>query len=284
MSEKRTTSLGRLSRLGRKKPAGKPAASGETATKREDAVAAAQADTFIDEVSDELRKERLYALFRQYGPYGLAAIVAMVVAAAAFEWRQSASQSAAEDAGGALLTAESGSEDAEAKAGAVLAAVEEGGARLVAELRAAELRRQAGDVAGAVALYKEIAARSDLDRKYRDLAAIKAVMAEIDTGKPDALLASIEPLTAPGRPFRVLALELQAAAHLRLGQTEAARRALGSALETEGAPQGLRTRAGQLLEALGGPLERPTPVGSTGDASESGSAAPDAAEPNASGG
>ncbi|MEL6317919.1 MAG: tetratricopeptide repeat protein [Pseudomonadota bacterium] len=273
MSDKRPAStarpLGRLQRPNRGKASGakqNPAAGAKDPIEDE-ALAAARAaagtrgaeagDSFIDEVTEELRRERLFRALRTYGPYAIAAAVALVVAAAVLEYRAATSEEAARFVGGALLAAEGGEGAPATKADAVLAAANADGPKLIAELRAAELRRQAGDEAEALALYREIAGRPALDPKYRDLAGVKAVMIDLETGEPAALLRALDPLVADGRPYRPLALELRASVLLRQGDRDAARQALADALDSPGAPQGVSSRAAALLQALGG---RPAPA------------------------
>ncbi|NNL35893.1 MAG: hypothetical protein HKP35_08755, partial [Silicimonas sp.] len=62
-------------------------------------------DSFIDEVTDEVRKDRLYALYRKYGWVAALAVILLVGGAAANEWRKASARTQAEAAGDALLTA-----------------------------------------------------------------------------------------------------------------------------------------------------------------------------------
>ncbi len=271
--------LGRLPRLNRSKKASDAgrgsreapdAASAETRARgATPASPAAGGDTFIDEVTEELRRERLYAALRRYGPYALGAAVALVIGAAVVEWRRSAAEEAARAAGGALIAVEEqGPEAAGERADALLgfAAGADAGPALVARLRAAELRRQAGDADAAVALYREIAAETDLAPRYADLAVLKAAMIDSETAEPDTVLDALAGAAAPGRPYRALALELSAAQQLRKGGVLEARRALAEAQATPNLPQGAASRIAQLLEALGGPPPPPTPVGAVTEA------------------
>lgn len=215
-----------------------------------------ETDTFIEEVTEELQRDRLYAQFRKYGPYAIAAIVALVGGAAINEYLGGAKDEAARRAGDALTVASEAADPAAAFLD--LAQNEPDGVAMVARFRAADARLGSGDAAGAAALLDEIAADNGIDPLYRDLATLKAAMSRLSHGEARAAADALLPLTTPQNPFRALALELRASALLELGETDAARGALIDAIAEETAPQNVRTRAQLLLDAIGGPVEAPT--------------------------
>ncbi len=45
-------------------------------------------DSFIDEVSEEVRRDRLYATFRRYGWIAILAVLLLVAGATWNEWRK----------------------------------------------------------------------------------------------------------------------------------------------------------------------------------------------------
>lgn len=208
-----------------------------------------ETDTFIDEVTEELRRDRLYAMFRRYGPYLLAAIVLVVAGAAVNEYRKAQRTETARAIGGALLEAE----QADEKAAAYLsvAASAEPGAAMIARFNAAALRAEEGDLQTAASIYRSVAVDPNLAPRFRDLALLKAAMAEADIADPQSLIQTLAPIAAEGAPYRPLALELQAAAFLRLGDETSARQALIEAIASPGAPRNLIGRANEVLAALG---------------------------------
>jgi hypothetical protein len=64
----------------------------------------------------------------------------------------------------------------------------------------------------------------------------------------------LEGIAAAGRPYRVLAQEQLAMLAIEEGQTDTAITLLTALLTDQEASQGLRTRASQLIVALGGTL------------------------------
>ncbi len=62
-------------------------------------------DSFIDEVTEEVRREKLYGYLRRYGWIAVAAVLLLVGGAAFNEYRNAQERAAAEAAGDALLDA-----------------------------------------------------------------------------------------------------------------------------------------------------------------------------------
>ncbi len=62
-------------------------------------------DSFIDEVTEEVRRDRLFAMFRKYGWIGVLAVVAIVGGAAYTEWSKARSEARAQAFGDAVLDA-----------------------------------------------------------------------------------------------------------------------------------------------------------------------------------
>lgn len=202
-----------------------------------------QTDSFIDEVNDEVRRDRLFATMRRWAPLAVLAVVLLVGGAAVREWRAAGAEAAAEARGEALLRA------FEAEDAAAIAAVDaDGAAAAVAALLAAAV-----DPEAAPALEAAVA-DPDLPARYRDLAALGAVWAA-----PDAPLeerrALLEAVAGPGAPYRLLAEEGLALLALEAGEDADALERLRSILDDAEATPAMRERARQLVVALGGALD-----------------------------
>ncbi len=207
-----------------------------------------ETDTFIDEVSEEVRRDKLYALMRKYGWIAVLLVVLLVGGAAFNEWRKASDRAAAQALGDAILAAEEQA-DPGARA-AALASLEVDGdaAAVVAMLTAVE-----GN-AGVDAL-KALADDPGIDSLYRDLAQLKLVSRTASGLDPAERRARLEPLAVAGAPFRVLAEEQLALVEVDEGQTEAAITRLNALLVDDEASGALRRRASQLIVALGGSLD-----------------------------
>lgn len=225
-------------------------------------------DLFIDEVTEELQKERAYAAFRRYGPFVGAAIVLIVIGAAVNEYLKSAATESARAAGSAFLELVETDVEPNAAAQALADAASEmdaPGAVLFRFQQATRLQ-EAGDMETARAVYRTVAATEDLTPLYRDLAAIRGAMVAFETEDPSVLIKELALASEGGRPYRPLALELTALAEIRDERIEDARRTLGLLIEAEESPGFLRERATQLLEAIGGAA--PSATGPAGEAAE----------------
>ncbi|MEL6979199.1 MAG: tetratricopeptide repeat protein [Pseudomonadota bacterium] len=212
-----------------------------------------ETDIFIAEVTEELQRDRAYKLFRRYGPFVAAAVVLIVIAAAVNEYMNASATQAAREAGAAIFEAVEG-EDLDASIAALTAKADDlsPGAAIVARLNAAALAAQNGDEAQAAALFDRVAADAEPQSPYRDLGLLRAAMMRFDAAPASESIAAFEPLTAQGRPFRALALEMLGAAHVKAGDLAAARDAFRAAFEEPLAPQSLRVRAADLLVGAGG--------------------------------
>lgn len=203
-----------------------------------------ETDSFIEEVSEEVRRDRLFRLFRRYGWIALAVVILAVGGAAWNEYRKASERRAAQALGDALLAADG--------AAALDGITAEGpAAQAVIDLTRAEALATAGDKAGAAELLRRVGARAELPAVYRDLAALKALILEGPDMATDARLAAIEPLAQPGAPFRLLALEQRALAQIAGAMPDEAVATLRTLLELPDATPGLRQRATQMIVALG---------------------------------
>ena len=203
-------------------------------------------ESFIDEVTEEVRRDKLYATMRRYGWIGVVAVVALVGGAAFNEWQKARATSAAQTLGDSVLAAMS-ADDAAARAEALRAVPAEGDAQaILALLAAAEAEGDAGR-----ADLEAVAANADLPRLYRDLATLKLVLLP-GAGDADARIDMLMPLTTAGAPFRLLAEEQVALADLEAGRAPEALDRLHQIWLDEQTTQALRRRAGELIVALGG--------------------------------
>lgn len=210
-------------------------------------------DSFIDEVTEEVRKDRLYALYRKYGWIALLAVVLLVGGAAANEWRKASARAEAQAAGDALLSALEGSTpEARAEAFAAMELPQDAGRRAVALLLRAGTEAELGDKAAARASLEQVAADNDLPAEMRDLAILKSAILAGGEVAPEERIARLSPIAVPGGPYRLLALEQIALAEIEAGDTAKALETLTGIAADAGVTQDLRTRVTQLIVALGG--------------------------------
>jgi hypothetical protein len=213
----------------------------------------------FDEVSEDLRAERAQKLLKQYGGLLMAAALLVIAGVGAWKgWEWYAAQQRAQVATvflTALRTAErpDGAERAAALPELGEVTVKgDAGYRALARLRAAALKADAGDLAGALAMWDEVAGDRAADPVLRDVATLMWVMRQIDSGDPAVLEARVGPIAAANSPLRAMATEAQALLALRQGRTEAAREGLTRLSQDVTVPDGVRGRANGILAQIGG--------------------------------
>jgi len=206
-------------------------------------------ESFIEEVTEEVRRDRLFAAFRKYGWIGVLGVVLIVGGAAVTEWRKASNRAAAQAFGDAVMVAlEQGTAPARR---AALAAVPASADR-AAILNLMLASDPTDDRAGTLAALDKVASDATLPASYRDLAVLRrVVLSGADMALADRR-AALDPIAAPGRPFRPLALEQLAYLLVEAGDTAGAIAALQALSQDQEAPSGLRQRATQMIVALGG--------------------------------
>jgi hypothetical protein len=205
------------------------------------------------EIDEELRRDNLLKLWSRYGRYVIAVVaLALIVAGGVAAWRaHQLSERRAQSVryAGALALARAGKT---ADAATVFAAIarEGGGYSVLASFEDAAMLAKSGDHKGAAAVYDRIADASSVDPAFRNLAVLLSVMQTTPEANPQATIARLAPLTAPGNPWRPTAVELTAAAKLKLGDDKAALALYKSLADDLTAPRSARARAAEMAAAL----------------------------------
>lgn len=210
-------------------------------------------DSFIDEVTDEVRRDRLFAAFRKYGWIGVVAVLLIVGGAAYNEWQKSTAAVRAEAFGDAALAAMEKPEGERAAALAALPADKD--QKAIQSLLLAAYPE--ADKPGTLAALDKLAGDASLPQVYRDLAVLRRV-AVAGTDQPLAdRRAALQGIAVPGRAFRTLAEEQLAYLLIEEGKTDEALKALTALVQDQESPAGMRARLGLVITALGGTVPPP---------------------------
>ncbi|VXC43646.1 tetratricopeptide repeat protein [Sphingomonas sp. 8AM] len=221
-------------------------------------------EAFLREVDDELRRDQALHVWRRYG---VALIVAVVVALAAFGaylfWQHRQEQAAGRE-GEQLQTAyDALAANDTRSAGDTLATLTQSkrdGYRVLATFTQADVLLQKNDLKGAAAKFASIAQDSSVAQPFRDLALIRQTSAEFDTLKPDVVAERMRPLAVAGNPWLGSAGELMAAAYLQQGRRDLAGQVFARIAADTQVPSSLRQRAVQMAGVLD---EKATPASPT---------------------
>jgi hypothetical protein len=202
-------------------------------------------DNLLREIDEDLRQERYAKLWKTYGRYIVGAAVALVVAVAGHQgWT-------AYDIG--VRSAE-GRQFADAQRLAAEDRAEDGtaGYALLSRFQEAALLAGKDDRIAAVAAYQAIAADTGIAAMYRDLAVVLSALQETDGSDLQGAIDRLAPVTADDNPWRHSAREVTAVLAMRKGD-QAKARSLFDALATDpAAPQGIRSRAVEMLSVIDG--------------------------------
>ncbi|MDM7930407.1 hypothetical protein [Tabrizicola sp.] len=208
-------------------------------------------DSFIEEVTEEVRRDRLFGLFRKYGWIGGVVVVALVGGAAWSEWSKSRAEARAQGFGDAIIDALDTGTPEERRA-ALSAITADGEQTALLQLILASDPDE--DRAATLAALDSVAGDSRLPVSYRDLAVLRRVLvggAEMPIADRRAAL---QPVAAAGRPYRTLAEEQLAYLLVEEGKTDEAISAMIRVIQDQESSGQLRARLGQMVTALGGSL------------------------------
>jgi hypothetical protein len=202
------------------------------------------------EVDEALREDRVKAIWDRHGRLIIAGAVAIVLASAGFVGWRSYSQSQAQSQTRALVDAQAQAAAKPADAAAIYGAVAADSSAdraALARLMQARADLDAGKRADAAGVYQQIADASGTNPVIRDLARLYSVMARADDADPAALTQELAPLAADGSPWRALAREQQGLLALKQGDAAKAHEIFDALAKDPESPQGVRSRAEQLL-------------------------------------
>ena len=107
-----------------------------------------------------------------------------------------------------------------------------------------------GDRKAAIAIYDRLAAASELDPSFRELAILLSVMQSMPESDPRQTIDRLAPLTVKGNSWRPTALELTALARFNSGDKSGALDLYKSLSDDPTAPAGVRARAAEMAAAL----------------------------------
>ncbi|PIB24368.1 hypothetical protein BFP76_03910 [Amylibacter kogurei] len=211
-------------------------------------------DSFIEEVSEEVRKDQLYGYFKKYGWIAGLLIVAIVGGTAFSEWSKASKSADAQKLGDDIAAAMAS--DGNAQQADALAAIlpESGNAAALIEIQRAAVLADNDNKAGALEILDTLALDGAAPEIYRELAMLKSLMlrgAETEYGKR---ILALDVLAKPGAPFRPVALEQKALAMMDEGKTEDAIKQFQALLLEPKVSNAMSERARQTIIALGGTL------------------------------
>ena len=208
-------------------------------------------DSFLQEVSEELRRDRLYRNIRKYGWLAILLVVLVVGGATYREYLKSKTETAAQLFGTSIIDAlgEKNIDDRISKLQKINAPGDNAKV-VIAMLLSAELNGSESPALEKSSL-STITEGSSIDAHYRELLNFKILLGSAETLSLEERATAFEALSKPGNPFRLLAEEQLALIELEQGYIDNAVEKISQILLDAELTAGLRNRATQMMIALG---------------------------------
>ena len=212
-------------------------------------------DTFVREVDENLRRDRIRDFFRENGAWLVFALILFLAACGGIIWYQQHR----EDRAGehveqlAQIYKDIGTGNT-AKVPQQLDDLSNSSSKAVrasAMFTRAALALQQNDQKLAVSTYRTIAGDSSFPDAYRNAALIRQTALEFDQLQPQDVIARLQPLTKAGDPWFGSAGEMTALALIKQGKNKEAGQLFAAIAKDKTVPDSIRNRAIQISGTLG---------------------------------
>jgi hypothetical protein len=223
-------------------------------------------DSFIQEVDEGLRQDRLLALAKRYGPWLIGVFAVFIVGIGGWQFWRAQSLNAARAQSDAYMAAQALAREGNFEAAkAEFERLSNEGPRsyrVLARMDHAAVLAVEGDLEAALAEF-DAAARAANDPIMRQTAQLRAAYIVAETQDFAALQARLQPLIDANTRLSYLARELLAIEAWEAGQADLARDTLENLTLAFDAPEAVRQRAQMALSVIG-----PAPTSSADGAAD----------------
>ncbi len=219
-------------------------------------------DSFVQEVDESLRQDRVLAMLKKYGPWLLGVFVVFIIAVLGWQiWRDqqvNAARAESEQFTAALEMVQAGNLDGAKAEFERLSNRGPAAYRAMAQMQRAAILQAQGDLDGAIAGFDAAAERAN-DPIMRQTAQLRAAYIAAETQDFAALQTRLQPLIDADNRLSYLARELLAVQAWKAGQLDVARDQLENLSLAFDAPEAVRQRA-QVALAVIGPAPQSAPA------------------------
>ncbi|MEM8838429.1 MAG: tetratricopeptide repeat protein [Pseudomonadota bacterium] len=220
---------------------------------------------FFREVEEEMRKDRMKRIWRNYGWLFVALAVFIVVGTAAYRGYLYYHETQAAASGDRYLRALTYIDDGRRQEASIILnqLAEDGYAKypVLARFSVASNLLQEGQASEALAAYDALGGSSDVPSELQDYANLQAAMIAVDLEGFEAVQTRVGGLVTGDNPWRELAMEALALSAWKAGDIEETARWVAEIKSAVGVPEGTAARA-RLLEELiisrGGTIPEPS--------------------------
>lgn len=212
-------------------------------------------ETFVREVDENLRRDRMRDMAKKNASWIIVAVVLFLAASGGFifwqNYQEKKNGEAVEQLAQVFTDISKGQVQTAPARLDKLSDAHSKAVRAAAGFGRAAIALEQGDPKLALTKFKAMAGDKSLPQPFRDLALIRQTALEFDSIKPDEVLARMEPLAKPGAPWFGSAGELKGMAQIKQGKKAEAARTFAAIARDESAPDNIRGRAIQMASSLG---------------------------------
>jgi len=212
-------------------------------------------DTFVKEVDENLRRDRMRDFTRDNAAWLIGGLVLFLALCGGLifwhQYKDRQTQAQVEKLAQVYTALDAGPSRAAAAQLDDLSGSSSKAVRGSALFGAAAVAIQQGNTKSAIAQYAAIHDDSSLPAPFRDLALIRQTALQFDSLKPEDVVARLKPLTTPDSPWFGTAGELTAVALLKEGKKTEAGQMFAALARSKTVPDAIRSRAIQMASTLG---------------------------------
>jgi len=213
-------------------------------------------DTFVREVDENLRRDRIRDFFMQNGTWLVGGLILFLAACGGIIWfqqyREQRAEAHVEQLAQIYKDIGVGNTSKVPQQLDDLSNASSKGVRASALFTRAAFAIQQNDTKLAIATYKKIADDGSLPDAYRNAALIRQTALEFDELQPQQVIARLSPLTKAGDPWFGSAGEMTALALIKQGKSKEAGQLFAAIAKDKSVPNSIRNRAIQISGSLGG--------------------------------
>jgi len=211
-------------------------------------------DDIFKEVDEELREERLTKIWKRIGPYVIGILSGTIIITSAVigyrEYDETQRQNWGVQFAEAMNLSEEGNWQESLDLFETLTEKTNLGYKTLSLFQAASLYAKNGDKEKALEIYQSLESEA-LDENFRDLATLMLIYLQFDNADPEILEKRIEKLASKGNPWYYNAVELKGFLFAKQKNKEKQIEIFNILSKDNKAPEGVRTRANDMLAILG---------------------------------
>ena len=211
-------------------------------------------DDIFKEVDEELREERLTKIWKRIGPYVVGLLSGAIIITSAVigyrEYDETQRQNWGVQFAEAMNLSEEGNWQESLDLFETLTEKTNLGYKTLSLFQAASLYARNGNKEKALEIYQSLESEA-LDENFRDLATLMLIYLQFDNADPEILEKRIEKLASKGNPWYYNAVELKGFLFAKQKNKEKQIEIFNILSKDNKAPEGVRTRANDMLAILG---------------------------------